>query len=344
LAVFVNVSFVLNKKLFNKYGKVVMGCALSTTPLCIIEVNVKQIMFFIFLLFNNSLFFSQVDEHYKIEWKLDQDETVIYKTKMQRVDSLEHQSFKFNFDKIIEEMPDSLKNQTGEQDSTLSKMNDFFESLNSIGDNYNFYSVLSKNADESFDVKMIMKKAVEGKNNQTDSLLQMFTQLNHGVVLRGKLNRDGSIQSFYLQQNQKNMLSMYFELPTEPVKIGDSWSLEINLSQFDQNFICHKSERRNKIELIDVKEIDGEEIAYIKYDIFEMVEGYFNNPFSKSHIPTFMQMSFSGISQFSITNGRWKIFNCMSATKSSGFTSANVVESNIMIPVENITLDELLSN
>ena len=33
LAVFINLSFVVIKKLFNKVGRVVMGCALATSPL-----------------------------------------------------------------------------------------------------------------------------------------------------------------------------------------------------------------------------------------------------------------------------------------------------------------------
>ena len=33
-AVYVNVNFVVNKMLFNKFGSVVLGYALATTPLC----------------------------------------------------------------------------------------------------------------------------------------------------------------------------------------------------------------------------------------------------------------------------------------------------------------------
>ena len=35
LAIFVNVSFVTNKKLSNKFGNFFMGCALATTSLCV---------------------------------------------------------------------------------------------------------------------------------------------------------------------------------------------------------------------------------------------------------------------------------------------------------------------
>jgi len=42
LAAFVNVSFEVNKVLFNKSGKVVMGCALATTPFAGIAVIFKN--------------------------------------------------------------------------------------------------------------------------------------------------------------------------------------------------------------------------------------------------------------------------------------------------------------
>ena len=304
----------------------------------------RKILFAVIFISFSATGICQNDKYYKIGWKLSPDEILIYKTQMEQVDTAKYEGFQLDLDKIFAELPDSLKEEMLSDDgSEFSKAREFFKSLKSIGDNYNMYSVLSRNPDESIDVKMIMKKSIDAANTKMDSLMQIFTQLNNGVVLRGKINRDGSIGSFYLKPSQKNLLALYFELPSEPVRIGDHWSLEVNLLEFDQNFVCHNSEKRNDIELIEVEEVDGELIAYIRYDIYEMVEGDFNNPFSKKAIPTFMHMSYTGINEFSITNGRWKRFNCMSKTESGGVSKSFMVQTNVMIPADDVSIDDLLN-
>ena len=305
----------------------------------------KYFLFAAIILFSK-ISYCQNHNVYVLKWKLQPNESIIYKTQMEKIDSSDYKMFKLNINSIINSMPDSIKQKIeikGELDS--SKINEFYNSFSSMNKNYNLYSIISANKDKSVDVKMILKKSIDAskKENSLDSLVQMMTQNNGGVVLRGEINEDGSIGSFYLRQRQKNLLAMLFELPAKPVRIGDVWSLEINLLEFDQNFICTESNKKNTVELMGVKEVNNEEIAYLKYDVNEMVRGDFYNPLSGKAIPTYMEMSFNGVNEFSITKGRWKKFDCVTKTDASGFSEAHQIETDVMVPIDNISLDNLIN-
>ena len=56
-----------------------------------------------------------------------------------------------------------------------------------------------------------------------------------GTMLRGTVNKDGSLHSFWVKGEQKNLISLLFELPTQSVKKGDSWTLNnVSLINNDQ--------------------------------------------------------------------------------------------------------------
>jgi len=88
---------------------------------------------------------------------------------------------------------------------------------------------------------------------------------------------------------------MYFELPNRPVKIGDTWSLNVSYLQFDQSFVCKLADRTNNVELIDVLKDKNDTIVIIKYDISESASGYMKNPMTNEKIETSLSMSFNGI-------------------------------------------------
>src|SRR5207253_3068024 len=105
-----------------------------------------------------------------------------------------------------------------------------------------------------------------------------------------------------------NLISVLFELPTKPVAIGDSWPLDINLIANDQNFICDSSYKINKVTLQDIKQVNGETVAVLKYEIVEFVKGNFNTPrFFGKEGPreTVMRISHQAVAEFSIDKGRW---------------------------------------
>ena len=61
-----------------------------------------------------------------------------------------------------------------------------------------------------------------------------------------------------------------------------------------------KPNKKNIITLIYIKNVNGETVAVIDYDILEYVSGDFNNPFSKDSKETTMEFIYKENAEFSI--------------------------------------------
>lgn len=140
-------------------------------------------------------------------------------------------------------------------------------------------------------------------------------------MLRGVIYDSGDIQSFYVQNNQKNLIALFFQLPDKPVKVGDSWSMNTNLISMDQNFVCDSSYKKNQATLVNVTRKNNETIAVIKYDIIEFVSGEMSTPFfGHSPIKTTMKYEYDVTAEFSIEKGKWVLYNAIESMSSTGLT------------------------
>lgn len=141
-------------------------------------------------------------------------------------------------------------------------------------------------------------------------------------TLRGKVNYLGGIESFYLQNLQKNLLSLFFELPQKSVKIGEEWSLDLNLITLDNNFICRDYFNTNKVLLKDIKYINGYPIATVSYNLANYVKGDKMTFFSSNFTETAIEVAFKGQGEFNIKKGKWVNLHFIAKTNSSGSTNA----------------------
>lgn len=274
------------------------------------------------------------NEYYDLNWKIEKNKPIAYKTAMEPIDenNLSKQGFDCN---------DFINAFTDTSNFNCEDFKDFFESVNSIHKNYSFTTTLTKNNKGTIDVKLISVKN-DSETNLPDSISDFFANAFAGVQLRGKINEDGGIESFYIKKEQMNLLALMFELPTKPVKIGDKWTIQASLISNDQNFICDEYDKTHIVELVDVKEIDGDLIAFIKYNIRYYVKGEFNNPFLGKTMPAMMDVGFNGISEFNITKGKWKDYNGLMTMDVTGIMSNHTKQRFKLIEVETIP-DDLLN-
>jgi hypothetical protein len=285
---------------------------------------------------------AQNEKLYDLDWKLKPNEELIYKVSEEKLNVGKNETSSSIWKKLLNNLPDSIKSSADSLDEIENEASTFLKYLDSAQNDFETYIVLRKEKPLKIDVKFFTRKAKDKSASEIDTLLKIMTMFNKGVTMRGELNDDGSISSFYMRQSQKNLLAMYFELPKYPLKIGDSWALQINLIEFDQNFICEKAEKRNSVVLSDVQIINGEEIAILKYDIYERVEGNFLNS------PTVMEISFTGNCKFSISKGRWENYSGTSKSYSSGFMGGlmgnNIEKKETLIEVNDISIEDLENN
>jgi hypothetical protein len=193
---------------------------------------------------------------------------------------------------------------------------------------YSMVSLLQLNERGNIEVQMIVNDVdlSEATEVLSPEALETLSVSFSGVQLRGELNLDGGIESFYLEQRQKNLLAMFFELPTHPVSVGDSWEIEVYCVTMGNGFIVDIAERTNQVTFTELTtNSEGKALAVIDYFILESVSGDFINPMSDEAMETSMDCSFIGRGYFLIDEGRWESF----------FGNFNIISTNPVMNLEN---------
>lgn len=267
---------------------------------------------------------AQSADKVKLQWKLEDDEKIIYKTLMNEIDT---SSFEFDFGSLFDALGDSI---SSESKKIFNKIQASFSDIDLV-------TVLSSDNDAvKVEMKTVDKEKAKKKKKSEDEidLRKLMSSLNDGVVLRGSVYKSGGIESFWVKTNQKNLIALFFELPKGEIKIDDSWNIEVNFISNDQNFDCDSAYRKNEVRLVDIKIVEGDTIAVLKYDIQEFVTGDFNSPFSDESRKTTMLMTHDAIGEFSITKGRWIEYKGIMTLIASGFMTSNTRQSFSLVTIE----------
>lgn len=247
----------------------------------------KLILPFVLIAFSLN---AQQKETVDLKWKI--TDTLTYKTVMENV--------------VLEKS----KEQT-ENDSIAEKMSGMFKALQEQFSDLKYETKLFPDKNGNVDIAMMLKK---DKADTSETFISGMAQMTGNVVLRGKVSADGELLSFYYKEAQKNLISILFELPTKPIKVGDEWDLKVSMVAMDQNFIADTLYKKNVVRLKDIKNISGNKIAVIEYDIEEYVSGDFGNAmmkmFSKDKTDkkTFMKMSHKATAEFNLEKGYWVLY------------------------------------
>lgn len=253
-------------------------------------------------------------EEVELRWKLGKGDTLTYETSMVEIDS---STFEFGINDIFGDS----------QDSTKSGGNEFFEKFKNFYTQTNIITRLthSQHFEEVLAIEMLAipkKKALEEEDNEKGNFMNAMLR---GTMLRGSIYPSGELHSFWVQGKQKNLISIFFELPTEKVKVGDSWSLDnVNLIGNDQNFICEEAKKLNQVRLREIKSVDGESIAVLDYNILEYVSGQFNSPFGgrDKGKKTIMKFVYKAQAEFSIDKGKWISYQGIMSLDAQGIFSS----------------------
>ena len=268
--------------------------------------------------------FGQKSQTVDLKWKIEKNEKLNYLTVMSDIDT---SSIEMDFGGLFKALSDSTDNGLKESKSFFKKFNDAFK-------NQDYVTSLSNKDNGVIDIVMttrpkepIKETGIDTTDSKEKEVLKMMQSMSQGVMLRGSVYETGGIHSFWVKSAQKNLIALFFELPTKPVKVGDKWSLDINLITNDQNFDCDSSYKINEVMLIDIKTIDGEKIAVLKYNIVEYVKGNFNTPAffgsDGGQKETMMKFTHQGIAEFSVDKGRWVNYDGIMSLEATGVMTAN---------------------
>jgi hypothetical protein len=283
------------------------------------------------------LTFGQGNQGVNLRWKIGKNEKLSYATVMSDIDT---SSIEMDFGVLFKSLSDNSKNG-------LKESKDLFRQLNQALKSLDFVTTLTNKGDGIIDIVMTTKPKdnIEGKKyttgNKEKDILKMMQSMNQGIVLRGSVYENGGVHSFWVKGAQKNLISLFFELPAKEVKIGDKWSLDINLISNDQNFKCDTASKINEVTLTDIKNINGETIAVLKYNIVEYVKGNFTLPSLNANEgeqkETMMKFTDQGYAEFSVDKGRWVSYDGIMSLVASGVMTANKKTKFTLIDEKNIS-------
>lgn len=267
-----------------------MRMFITTTILCLLAVT------------------ASAQEMVRLSWKLAPNESLRYQTIMNQIDEAQ---FSFDFPML----------DTANDPEAHDELESLLQEMNKAFDNVDFESVLTSENEGIVDIVVKgIPKADDGA--EPDPLQQMLS----GVQLRGAVYTDGGLHSFWVKSSQKNLIALLFELPKEPVSIGDSWPLEVNFISNDQNFQCAASEKWGQATLVDLEKVEGETVAVIHYNFGESVEGSFGLPGVTGETgekPLSMMFTHQAVGRFSIDKGRWLVYDGLLRLKADGFMNSN---------------------
>jgi len=260
-----------------------------------------------------------------MKWKLKPGETIKYKTFIDEKDSAGSQKISMPF-------PGKLFGDSTRADSITNMMAEFFKQMSKVTDHMGYITTLSETKKDLIDVEMAMvDSGVKDIVVDTIKLGEaakgigaMMSKMRGGVTLRGSIHEDGTIASFYTKGGQRNLLAGFFELPGRPVRIGDSWSIDIHYISMDQSFKCDSSFRKNNVVVSRIDKKNGDEIVTLQYDIDEFVTGDLVAPFGNGPIKTTMKMTYKAIAEFSIGKGRWLSYDGVMTEASTGLMDSRV--------------------
>ncbi len=259
----------------------------------------------ILLLILTVTFGQLTDEHVRINWKIKKKEIIAYRTIMSEIEETKFQGTNYM---------NSLMDSLGLKE--LSNLFDFAEltkQLKKESENYETISTLQNSADLIY-VRMV-RKLKDGTISTSTGFIDGITK---GIQFRGYLSKKGDIYSYYLKSQQKNILALLFQLPSTKVKVGDSWSVDSQWFTADQSFKCEKAERVNQVTLEKLIIEKRDTIALISYNLRELMEGETQIPWSKEVKKSRMTMTYKGVSEFNITQGRWEKFAVIMDLETTG--------------------------
>jgi hypothetical protein len=213
-------------------------------------MNSAKYLFLVFFAFIRLSAFSQNIDAVFMKWKLKPNEVLSYKTTMEEIDTANHKDF--SMDGFMKSMGN---------DSVRADLKKFFKQFNIEIPHPNYITHLKENKKHVIDIEMFAKDTTP-KKPITDTgqagvaergIRIIMGKMAEGIVLRGAINEDGTIESFYTVNTQRNLIALFFELPGRSIKLGDSWPLTVNLLSADQSFKCDSSYKRNTVTVVKIE-------------------------------------------------------------------------------------------
>jgi hypothetical protein len=270
------------------------------------------LVLFSIIAINFSCFAQSSEKTHQLKWKISKDEVIAY-----QIETINLEDVKFDPSQLLSVFDDSIGEKKNKKE--LKEFNELLKSINDSQKNIKQVATIENKGNLLYARVFIRKDS----NTNSSPKQSNFNDLMQGIQLRGLLNQNGSIYSYFLEIRQKNLLALYFQLPDRPIKIGYSWPLDIQWFTANYTFLCDSVNKTNCKKLESVYENASDTIAILNYKYSEYLSGQTEIPFNNSKRASLMTIDCSGLLEFNITKGRWEKYNLIVTSKSTGLQNAS---------------------
>lgn len=135
--------------------------------------------------------------------------------------------------------------------------------------------------------------------SKRDSEVAQVKMFNYeSVLLNGTFYLKGGIESYFIENRQRSLLSAMFEFPKKIISVGDEWELDFSSIYSKGNVNCEYANRKRTAKLESIKG----DTAVIKYDIQEYAKGKFESNVDEHFV---LDTKLIAIGYFLLSKGRW---------------------------------------
>ncbi len=139
------------------------------------------------------------------------------------------------------------------------------------------------------------------------------------IRLHADIDTKGALESFFYLRKHRNVYSLLFKLPDNPVKVGDRWQIPLNIIGTGGVLTPDNAYRINQVSLESVdRDEAGDLIATLFYVAAEHMDGQYDNPHLYDTSPFAMRGSIIGLGEFYVEKGYWKRFTGQLALNAIG--------------------------
>jgi hypothetical protein len=150
--------------------------------------------------------------------------------------------------------------------------------------------------------------AIEPETEEQRLALKYQKLLEGSIMLLADINSTGTLKSYYLNQKQRNMVSILFGLPNKAVSLSESWHPNINFIELGNGYIVDQPKHINNAQIINLEpQDDGDVLAHIVYVVYEGLDGKYElkpGPDEPS-FPFTLKASYLAYGVFSVKYGYW---------------------------------------
>jgi len=140
------------------------------------------------------------------------------------------------------------------------------------------------------------------------------------IELLGHFSKDGQLRDFFLRQKQRNLLNLFFSMPSTPVSMNKPWDLDVTLTEIGPGFYVQSASRVRSAYLEDIDTIKGEKVARIFYIVSENLQGHFKQNIDGDSVPIESTISYLAYGDFLLDQGKWAHFTMVAYTSGSGLS------------------------